>query len=47
LRNDFFVIEKEFSPVDVMFFYDVINRIGSLADIAQTVGHILIRLVSK
>ena len=47
LRNDFFIIEKEFSPVDVMFFYDVINRIGSLADIAQTVGHILIRLVSK
>ena len=47
LRNDFFLIEKDFPPVDVMFFYDIINRIGSLADISQTVGHILIRLVSK
>jgi predicted phosphate transport protein (TIGR00153 family) len=47
LRNDFFLIEKGFPPVDVMFFYDIINRIGSLADISQTVGHILIRLVSK
>jgi hypothetical protein len=30
-----------------MFLYDIFNRIGSLADIAQTAGHILIRLVSK
>ena len=47
LRNDFFEIEKDFPPVDVMFLYDIFNRIGSLADIAQTAGHILIRLVSK
>ena len=47
LRNDFFTIEKDFPPVDVMFLYDIINRIGSLADISQTVGHILTRLVSK
>ncbi len=47
LRNDFFEIEKDFPAVDVMFLYDIFNRIGSLADIAQTAGHILIRLVSR
>ena len=47
LRNDFFEIEKDFPAVDAMFLYDIFNRIGSLADIAQTAGHILIRLVSK
>ena len=47
LRNDFFEIEKDFPAVDVMFLYDIFNRIGSLADIAQTAGRILIRLVSK
>lgn len=47
LRTEFFKVEKEYPPVDVMFLYDVINKIGSLADISQTVGHVLIRLVSK
>jgi hypothetical protein len=47
LRNDFFEIEKDFPAVDAMFLYDIFNRIGSLADISQTAGHILIRLVSK
>ena len=47
LRNDFFEIERDFPAVDVMFLYDIFNRIGSLADISQTAGHILIRLVSK
>ena len=47
LRNKFFTFEKEYDPVDVIFFYDVINKIGSLADISQTVGHLLMRLVSK
>ncbi len=47
LRNKFFEYEKQYDPVEVMFFYDVINKIGSLADISQTVGHLLVRLVSK
>jgi len=47
LRNTFFEFEKNYDPVEVMFFYDVINKIGSLADISQTVGHLLVRLVSK
>ena len=38
LRNDFFEIEKDFPAVDVMFLYDIFNRIGSLADISQTAG---------
>ena len=46
-KKAFFKVEKEYPPVDVMFLYDVINKIGSLADISQTVGHVLIRLVSK
>tara|TARA_A100001037_G_scaffold92861_1_gene84268 strand:+ start:3494 stop:4171 length:678 start_codon:yes stop_codon:yes gene_type:complete len=47
LRNKFFEHEKKYDPVEVMFFYDVINKVGSLADISQTVGHLLVRLVSK
>ena len=47
LRNKFYTFEKKYDPVDVIFFYDVINKIGSLADISQTVGHLLMRLVSK
>ncbi len=47
LRNKFFEYEKQYDPVEVMFFYGVINKIGSLADISQTVGHLLVRLVSK
>lgn len=47
LRNKFFEHEKQYDPVEVMFFYNVINKVGSLADISQTVGHLLVRLVSK
>ena len=47
LRNKLFLFEKEFDPVNVMFLYDIINKIGSLADISQTVGHLLVRLVSR
>ncbi|HJL79976.1 MAG: TIGR00153 family protein [Gammaproteobacteria bacterium] len=47
LRNQLFECEKEFDPLDMMFFYDIINKIGSLADISQTVGHLLVRLVSR
>ncbi|MBC8227216.1 MAG: TIGR00153 family protein [Gammaproteobacteria bacterium] len=47
LRNDFFQVERDYNPVDVIFFYNIINKIGSLADISQTVGHLLVRLVSR
>ena len=47
LRNELFKIEQDLPPVDVIFLYDIINKIGILADISQTLGHILIRLVAK
>ena len=34
-----FDIEKDLPPIDVMFLYDVINKIGELADRAEQVGH--------
>ena len=47
LRQELFGCEKEYDPIDMMFLYDIINKIGSLADISQTVGHLLVRLVSR
>ncbi len=47
LRNELFKIEQDLPPVDVIFLYDIINKIGILADISQSLGHILIRLVAK
>ena len=39
VRRQLFDIEKDLPPVDVMFLYDVINKIGELADRAEQVGH--------
>ena len=39
VRRQLFDIEKDLPPVDVMFLYDVINKIGGLADRAEQVGH--------
>ncbi len=47
LRQELFGCEKEYDPIDMMFLYNIINKIGSLADISQTVGHLLVRLVSR
>ena len=47
LRQELFECEKEYDPIDMIFLYDIINKIGSLADISQTVGHLLVRLVSR
>ena len=47
LRHQLFECEKEYDPIDMIFLYDIINKVGSLADISQTVGHLLIRLVSR
>ena len=47
LRQELFECEKDYDPIDMMFLYDIINKIGSLADISQTVGHLLVRLVSR
>ena len=39
VRRQLFDIEKDLPPVNVMFLYDVINKIGELADRAEQVGH--------
>tara|TARA_Y100001960_G_scaffold327595_1_gene414395 strand:- start:516 stop:1187 length:672 start_codon:yes stop_codon:yes gene_type:complete len=47
LRSELFKIEKDHPPVDVMFLYSVINKIGELADTAETVGHRISLIASK
>ncbi len=39
LRSRLYKIEKELSPVDVMFLYRVIDWIGDIADYAEKVGN--------
>ena len=38
VRDKLYTIEKEYSPIDVMFMYKTIDDIGELANLAQTVG---------
>ena len=47
LRSELFAIEKELPPVDVMFLYSVINKIGELADRAEQVGHRISLIASR
>src|SRR5690606_16662676 len=46
LRRKMLGLEKSLPPVDVMFFYEIIDRIGELADYAQKVGHRLMLLIA-
>ncbi|MDP6917129.1 MAG: TIGR00153 family protein [SAR86 cluster bacterium] len=39
VRKQLFDIEKDLPPVDVIFLYDIINKIGELADRAEQLGH--------
>lgn len=47
LRSQLFAIEKDLPPIDVMFLYSVINKIGELADIAEQVGHRISLIASR
>ena len=47
IRRKIFALEKDLPPLDVVFLYEVIKKIGNLADCAQKVGVQLIILVSK
>lgn len=38
LRSDLLAIENELNPIDVMFLYQIIEWVGSLADLAERVG---------
>jgi predicted phosphate transport protein (TIGR00153 family) len=47
LRSNLFKVEKDLPPVDVMFFYRVIEWVGDVADRAQKVGSRLQLLLAR
>lgn len=47
LRSILFKLEAELPPVDVMFLYQIIDKIGGLADTAQQAGSRLRLLMAK
>ena len=47
VRQKLFELEKDLPPVDVMFLYDVINKLGELADRAEQVGHRITLIVAS
>jgi predicted phosphate transport protein (TIGR00153 family) len=47
LRTQLFDIEKDLPPINVMFLYSVINKIGELADIAEQIGHRISLIASR
>jgi len=46
-RAILFAMEKDLPPVDVMFYYKIIDLIGNIADVSQRVGNRLTILLSK
>jgi predicted phosphate transport protein (TIGR00153 family) len=47
IRQSIFELEKELSPIDVMFLYELVQWIDDLADYAQTVGSRLQILIAR
>ncbi len=47
LRAAFYKVEKELSPIDVMFLYKIIEWTGDLADSAQSTGNRLQLMLAK
>jgi predicted phosphate transport protein (TIGR00153 family) len=47
LRKKLFNIETDLSPIDVIFMYNIIDQIGSLADTAELIGNQVELLLSK
>ncbi|MBN7799030.1 TIGR00153 family protein [Parahaliea mediterranea] len=47
LRGKLFKMESELPPVDVMFYYKIIELLAALADAAERVGHRLQILMAK
>lgn len=47
LRAGLFALEKDLPPVDVIFLYKIIDRIGDIADYAQKVGSRLSLLMAR
>ncbi len=47
IRSNLFKVEKDLPPIDVMFFYRVIEWVGDVADRAQKVGSRLQMLLAR
>ena len=47
LRAELFAIEKDFPPLNIVFLYDIINKIGELSDRAEQVGHRISLIASR
>lgn len=47
IRATLLKIEKELAPVDVMFYYKIIEGVGEIADIAQRIGSRVELLLAK
>lgn len=47
IRSELFDLEKDLSPIDVMFLYKIIDWTGDLADRAQHTGHKLLLLLAQ
>ncbi|HKI62943.1 MAG TPA: TIGR00153 family protein [Mariprofundaceae bacterium] len=47
LRHAMFKIEKEYPPLDMMFLYRMIDRIGKLADVSHQIGSRIQLLMAK
>ena len=47
LRHNLFAVEKDYHPLDMMFLYDIIEKVGGLANRARRVGGRLQTLVAR
>ena len=47
VRGQLHALERDLHPVDVIFLYRIIDRIGDLADNAQRVGHRLEMMLAR
>lgn len=47
LRHELYLREKELNPIDAMFLYKILEKIGDLADQAEKVGSKLEQMISK
>jgi hypothetical protein len=47
LRAELFSIEKNLPPVNVIFLYDIINKIGEISDRSEQLGHRISLIASR
>jgi len=47
IRRKLFAVEKDYHPIDMMFLYDIIHKVGGLANRARRVGGRLQTLVAR